>query len=78
MSKLDTGPRFADADAAFRAIVEAHRGLSDQDSTALNARLVLLLANHIGDADVLAEALMLARATAATGIDERQDSTHGT
>lgn len=57
MAHLDTSPRFPDPDAAFRLIVEAHRGLTEAASTDLNARLVLLLANHIGDPQVLAEAL---------------------
>jgi predicted LPLAT superfamily acyltransferase len=42
-------------------LVQAHQGLSDAQSELLNARLVLLLANHIGDLDVLREALALAR-----------------
>jgi hypothetical protein len=58
--KLDTSSRFADPDAAFRALIEAHRGLSDAESVSLNARLVLLLANHIGDHAVLVEAIQLA------------------
>jgi Protein of unknown function (DUF2783) len=66
MSRLDTGNRFADPDAAFRLIVEAHRGLTDAESAALNARLVLILANHAGDPDVLREALELARRGLAT------------
>ncbi len=53
--------RFADPDAAYRMIVEAHRGLTDADSEALNAALVLTLANHVGDLDVLAEAIALAQ-----------------
>ena len=61
MSKLDTGSRFSDPDAAYRALIDAHRGLSDQESAALNVRLVLLLANHIGDLDVLREAIALAQ-----------------
>lgn len=52
---------FADPDSAYRAIVEAHRGLSAEESAALNARLVLLLANQIGDLDVLRAAISLAR-----------------
>lgn len=59
---LRTESRLKDPDTAFRALVEAHRGLSAEDSMALNARLVLLLANHIGDPAVLAEALAAARA----------------
>jgi hypothetical protein len=58
---LSTDSNFADPDAAYRLIVEAHRGLSDEQSAALDAALVLLLANHIGDADVLREAVALAK-----------------
>jgi hypothetical protein len=58
--QLDTSSRFADPDAAFRALIEAHRGLGDLESAALNARLVLVLANHIGDHAVLAEAIQAA------------------
>lgn len=64
MAQLDTSLRFADPDAAFRQIVEAHRGLTEAASADLNARLVLLLANHIGDPQVLAEALAAAAAPA--------------
>ena len=48
-------------DGLYAAIIEAHAGLSDADSAALNVRLVLLLANHIGDEAVLREALEVAR-----------------
>jgi hypothetical protein len=58
---LSTQSNFADPDAAYRLIVEAHRGLSDQDSTSLDTALVLILANHIGDAAVLREAITLAK-----------------
>jgi hypothetical protein len=57
---LLTESRFADPDAAFRMIVTAHRGLTETESADLNARLVLILANHIGDADMLRAALALA------------------
>jgi Protein of unknown function (DUF2783) len=50
-----------DPDALYAAIIEVHAGLSDADSAALNARLVLLLANHIGDESVVREALSVAR-----------------
>ena len=60
MSKLLTASRFPDPDAAYVALVEAHRGLSAEASVALNTRLVLVLANHIGDLDVLQEAIVLA------------------
>ncbi|MDJ1159852.1 DUF2783 domain-containing protein [Chelatococcus sp. SYSU_G07232] len=58
---LSTSSNFDNPDAAFRTIVEAHRGLSEAESAALNARLVLILANHIGDRALLAEAIVLAR-----------------
>ena len=66
-SKLSLAANFADGDAAFRALAEAHRGLSAEESAALNARLVLLLANHIGDDAVLREALALACSAGRTG-----------
>jgi hypothetical protein len=51
---------------AHAALVDAHRNLGDQASAALNARLVLILANHVGDLDVLREAIALAQ-SAGTG-----------
>jgi hypothetical protein len=51
----------ADPDGLYAAIIDAHADLSEAESVALNARLVLLLANHIGDPAVLAEALTIAR-----------------
>jgi len=60
------GQRFARAftpgDDFYEALIETHRGLSDEQSELVNARLVLLLANHIGDLRVLREALAAARA----------------
>jgi Protein of unknown function (DUF2783) len=58
---LSTRSNFESPDDAFRAIVEAHRGLSDEASADLDAALVLILANHIGDLDVVREAIDLAR-----------------
>ena len=58
---LSTSSNFAKPDDAFRAVVEAHRGLSDAQSADLDAALVLILANHIGDLDVLRDALERAR-----------------
>ena len=58
---LSTQSNFADPDSAYRLIVEAHRGLDDAQSGALDAALVLVLANHIGDAEVLREAIALAK-----------------
>lgn len=61
--KLVTAPNIADPDAFYEALLAAHRDLSDEESAALNARLVLLLANHVGDGSVLREALEEARRT---------------
>ena len=58
---LSTRSNFARPDDAFRMIVEAHRGLDDAQSADLDAALMLILANHIGDLDVLREAIDLAR-----------------
>jgi Protein of unknown function (DUF2783) len=58
---LSTASNFTKPDDAFRAIVEAHRGLSDVESADLDAALVLILANHIGDIGVLREAITLAK-----------------
>lgn len=61
MTALSAQSNFADPDAAYRQIVEAHRGLGDEQSAALDAALVLILANHIGDAAVLSDAIALAK-----------------
>ena len=60
---LITTPNMAAPDDFYEALIDAHRDLSDEQSQALNARLVLLLANHIGDLAVLKEALAAARST---------------
>ena len=58
---LSTKSNFSDPDAGYRLIVESHRGLTDAQSADLDAALVLILANHIGDLDVLREAILLAQ-----------------
>ncbi len=58
---LITSPNLDAADDFYEALIDTHRDLSAPQSHALNARLVLLLANHIGRADVLAQALAAAR-----------------
>ena len=59
--RLSTKSNFGDPDAAYRLIVEAHRGVSDEQSATVDAALVLILANHIADLEVLAEAIALAK-----------------
>ncbi len=66
---LSTTSNFFDPDAAYRLIVEAHRGLGDSQSADLDAALVLVLANHIGDLDVLQEAIALAKRRLVNDID---------
>jgi predicted LPLAT superfamily acyltransferase len=58
---LFTEPNLVDPDAAYRLIAQAHRDLSEAESAAFNARLVLILANHLGDVEILRQALALAR-----------------
>lgn len=64
MSTLELSPRLSDPDGLFEALVEAHRGLAADASRQLDARLVLLLANHIGDVEVVKEAIAEAGRTA--------------
>jgi hypothetical protein len=69
---LSTSSNFLKPDDAFRAVVEAHRGLSDEQSANLDAMLVLILANHIGDLDVLREAIALAQRRTADASQQAQ------
>lgn len=61
MATLITTMNIADGDEFYEKLMHAHRGLADETSAMLNCRLVLLLANHIGEMDVLAQALDSAR-----------------
>jgi hypothetical protein len=76
MTVLDTKSRFADPDAAYRAIIEAHRGLTEAESADLNAALVLILANQVGDLKLLLEALALARSVQGHGSAEGRIATN--
>ena len=73
MNTLNTAPNFHSAgqpplhaympgDQFYEQLIHAHQGLSDEQSRLVNARLILLLANHIGDLAVLQQALTAARA----------------
>ena len=59
--KLRTESAFANPDEFYDALIAAHRDLSEAQSAELNAKLILLLANHVGDLDVIREALAAAR-----------------
>ncbi|MCH8504580.1 MAG: DUF2783 domain-containing protein [Ectothiorhodospiraceae bacterium] len=60
MPSLKLVPNLTDADAFYAALTELHRNRSEAESERVNARLILLLANHIGDARTLEEALRIA------------------
>ena len=57
---LNIEPNITDPDEFYAELLAAHEELSDDDSIAFNARLVLILANHIGDRAVLSSALTIA------------------
>jgi hypothetical protein len=60
---LNTDPHLESPDDFYEALIDAHRGLDTAQSHELNAKLVLLLANHIGTLEVLRDALAAARAS---------------
>ncbi|MCC0032582.1 MAG: DUF2783 domain-containing protein [Brucellaceae bacterium] len=60
MATLNTAPNVARPDDFYAALLVAHEGLTKAESDAFNARLILILANHAGDMDVLQEALAAA------------------
>jgi hypothetical protein len=60
MTRLNTEPNIVDSDGFYQALIDMHAGLTEAQSARANARLILLLANHIGDADVLRDALAAA------------------
>ncbi|WP_029010155.1 DUF2783 domain-containing protein [Azospirillum halopraeferens] len=61
MSRLVIDNRLSRPDDFYEALIDTHRDLTPEQSAMVNARLVLLLANHIGDMEVLAEAMRRAR-----------------
>ncbi|HEV3106071.1 MAG TPA: DUF2783 domain-containing protein [Trinickia sp.] len=61
LGHLSTDTRLADPDGFYEALIDMHRGLSAEASQLVNAKLILVLANQIGDMDVLREAMALAR-----------------
>ncbi len=60
MTALNTNPNIAKADDFYDALLRRHEGLSKEESDAFNARLILILANHVGDMDALNQALEIA------------------
>lgn len=64
MTKLKTEPNLSVPDDIYQLLIGLYQGKSDDESRRLNARLILLLVNHIGDTDVIREAIALASADA--------------
>jgi K+-sensing histidine kinase KdpD len=64
MPGLRTNPCLEHADEVYAELIDAHRDLTPEQSQALNARLILLLLNHIGEAEVVREAIRMASARA--------------
>ena len=58
--KLQKKANIVDQDGFYQELIEAQRDLSDVDASLMNCKLVILLANHIGDREVLSEAIRLA------------------
>jgi hypothetical protein len=58
---LNTEPNIAQPDEFYQALIDAHAGLTDEQSASLNARLILLLANQVGDLDTLRAAIAAAK-----------------
>lgn len=58
---LNLAPNISDPDGFYDELLAAHAGLDDTESDALNARLILVLANHIGDRQILRDALAAAK-----------------
>ncbi len=61
MGALNTEPNLAAPDDFYQDLIELHRDLTEAQSGLVNAKLILLLANHVGDADVLRAAMAAAR-----------------
>ena len=65
---LNRQPNLADPDGFYERLIASQRGLDDEQCALMNAKLILLLANHIGDAEVIDEALRIARPQGAAPI----------
>lgn len=61
MTKLHTEPRIPDPDGFYEKLIELHAGLTPEQSHRVNARLILILANQVGDQAVLERILEMAR-----------------
>lgn len=61
MSKLTTKPNLPDPDGFYAELLELHDGLEKSKSDSINAQLILILSNHIGDREILRQAFALAK-----------------
>ena len=61
MLQLNIEPNLSNFDEFYEALIDAHRELTTEQSHQMNAKLVLLLANHIGELDVLKDAMRRAK-----------------
>ena len=60
MSRLITEPNLRRHDEIYAHLIELHEGRSEKESALLNARLIMLLINHVGDEEAVLEAIALA------------------
>ena len=58
---LNIEPNMTNPDDTYQCLIDTHRGLTEEQSIALNARIVLILANQIGNSEILREAFEVAR-----------------
>ncbi len=74
MGKLNTEPNLSDADGLYQKLIDLHQGRGDDESMKINAKLILLLANHIGDAAIVGEAIEIA---GLNGVDTPEERPKG-
>ncbi len=58
---LNLNPNIPDPDGFYEELIRSHEGLSTEQSDAFNARLILVLANHIGERNIITQALEAAK-----------------
>ena len=66
MARLVTTPNIDRQDDIYARLIALHEGLTDEESAVVNARLILLLINHVGDVEAVEEAIALAGSSVAT------------
>ncbi|WP_334186618.1 DUF2783 domain-containing protein [Noviherbaspirillum sp.] len=61
MQNLILEPNLSSTDDFYQMLIDMHQGLDDAESQLVNAKLILLLSNHIGDIGILRQAMDIAR-----------------